>query len=66
MYQQLGIADNTSLWLLCTIMAPSSMFSAESQSGLYGQGKVRIDYRPVHMQPLDDQMEYIPPKARTY
>ena len=31
-----------------------------------GKGKVEIDYRPVHMQPLDDEMEHIPPKARTY
>ena len=30
-----------------------------------GKGKVEIDYRPVHMQPLDDEMEHIPPKART-
>lgn len=30
------------------------------------KGKVRIDYRPVHMKPLDDEMPYIPPKARTY
>eukprot|EP00899_Mesostigma_viride_P025344 jgi/Mesvir1/5995/Mv00744-RA.1 len=27
---------------------------------------VRIDYRPVHMQPLDSEMEHIPPKARVY
>ena len=30
------------------------------------QDKVKIDYRPVHMEPLDSEMEYIPPKARTY
>lgn len=28
--------------------------------------KVHIDYRPVHMQPLDSEMEYVPPKARVY
>ena len=28
--------------------------------------KVTIDYRPVHDQPLDDEMEYVPPKARVY
>jgi succinate dehydrogenase (ubiquinone) flavoprotein subunit len=28
--------------------------------------KVKIDYRPVHDQPLDKEMEHIPPKARTY
>ncbi|KIY99982.1 succinate dehydrogenase (ubiquinone) flavoprotein subunit [Monoraphidium neglectum] len=28
--------------------------------------KVRIDYRPVHMQPLDSEMEHVPPKARVY
>ncbi len=29
-------------------------------------GKVRIDYRPVHMQTLTSDVEPIPPKARTY
>ena len=29
-------------------------------------GKVRIDYRPVHMQTLSNDVEPIPPKARTY
>jgi len=28
--------------------------------------KVTIDYRPVHHQPLDDEMEHVPPKARVY
>jgi succinate dehydrogenase (ubiquinone) flavoprotein subunit len=28
--------------------------------------KVKIDYRPVHSQPLDDEMEHVPPKARVY
>lgn len=28
--------------------------------------KVSIDYRPVHMKPLDDDMPYIPPKPRVY
>eukprot|EP01023_Acetabularia_acetabulum_P004848 TRINITY_DN12041_c0_g1_i5.p1 TRINITY_DN12041_c0_g1~~TRINITY_DN12041_c0_g1_i5.p1 ORF type:complete len:625 (-),score=129.66 TRINITY_DN12041_c0_g1_i5:617-2491(-) len=28
--------------------------------------KVKIDYRPVHMQPLDSEMEQVPPKARVY
>jgi succinate dehydrogenase (ubiquinone) flavoprotein subunit len=32
-----------------------------------GKGdKVKIDYRPVHLQPLDDEMEHIPPKPRVY
>lgn len=30
------------------------------------KGKVTIDYRPVHLQPLDKEMEHIPPKARVY
>ena len=34
--------------------------------GAIVQGKVRIDYRPVHDQPLDKEMEHIPPKARVY
>eukprot|EP00803_Ostreobium_quekettii_P010649 evm.model.scf_637EXC.1 EVM.evm.TU.scf_637EXC.1 scf_637EXC:32068-41378(+) len=29
-------------------------------------GEVKIDYRPVHDQPLDDEMEHIPPFARVY
>lgn len=29
-------------------------------------GKVDIEYRPVHDQPLDSEMEHIPPKARVY
>lgn len=28
--------------------------------------KVAIDYRPVHMQPLDNEMAHVPPKARVY
>jgi hypothetical protein len=31
-----------------------------------GKDRVKIDYRPVHMQPLDSEMEHIPPKARVY
>ncbi|MEQ8346644.1 MAG: succinate dehydrogenase flavoprotein subunit [Sneathiellaceae bacterium] len=30
------------------------------------QGKVRIDYRPVHSYTLTDEIQYIPPKARVY
>jgi succinate dehydrogenase / fumarate reductase flavoprotein subunit len=29
-------------------------------------GKVRIEYRPVHTYTLTNEVEYIPPKARTY
>ena len=29
-------------------------------------GKVKIDYRPVHTYTLTSDVEYIPPKARTY
>jgi len=28
--------------------------------------KVDIEYRPVHTQPLDDEMEHVPPKVRVY
>lgn len=35
-------------------------------SWLDENGKVRIDYRPVHDQPLDNEMPHIPPKKRTY
>jgi len=30
------------------------------------QGNVNIDYRPVHMYTLDDEVEVVPPKARVY
>jgi succinate dehydrogenase / fumarate reductase flavoprotein subunit len=29
-------------------------------------GKVKIDYRPVHTYTLTDEVEYIPPKKRVY
>jgi succinate dehydrogenase / fumarate reductase flavoprotein subunit len=29
-------------------------------------GQTRIDYRPVHTYTLTNDIEYIPPKARTY
>jgi len=32
----------------------------------YGDGGVRIDYRPVHMNTLSDDIDVIPPKKRTY
>jgi succinate dehydrogenase / fumarate reductase, flavoprotein subunit len=31
-----------------------------------GPGKTRFDYRPVHLATLTDEVETIPPKARTY
>ncbi|MHB8448055.1 MAG: succinate dehydrogenase flavoprotein subunit [Rudaea sp.] len=30
------------------------------------QGKTRFDYRPVHMQPMTNEVESVPPKARVY
>ena len=30
------------------------------------QGRARIDYRPVHQHALTADVEFIPPKARTY
>jgi succinate dehydrogenase / fumarate reductase flavoprotein subunit len=35
-------------------------------SWLESAGKVRLDYRPVHMNTLTDEMEPVPPKARVY
>ena len=29
-------------------------------------GNVKLDYRPVHMEPMTDDIKYIPPKARVY
>jgi len=31
-----------------------------------GAGRVRLDYRPVHLKTLTDEIETIPPKARVY
>lgn len=28
--------------------------------------RVRIDYRPVHDQPIDNEMEHVPPRPRVY
>ena len=35
---------------------------------LSGKGRkgLQIGYRPVHMNPLDDEMDFVPPKARVY
>ncbi|OMO84423.1 hypothetical protein COLO4_22089 [Corchorus olitorius] len=34
--------------------------------GYWEKEKVRLDYRPVHMNTLDDEIETFPPKARVY
>jgi succinate dehydrogenase / fumarate reductase, flavoprotein subunit len=33
---------------------------------LDGAGTVRIDYRPVHMYTLSNEVKVVPPKARVY
>ena len=30
------------------------------------EGRVRLDYRPVHLQPLSNEVASIPPKERVY
>ncbi len=37
-----------------------------SLAWLDADGKVRLDYRPVHLETLTDEVEAIPPKARVY
>ncbi len=37
-----------------------------SLSWVDSHGKVTIDYRPVHMETLTDEVEVVPPKARVY
>lgn len=32
----------------------------------HARTQVEIAYRPVHSEPLDKEMPYVPPKARTY
>ncbi|KAI5059059.1 hypothetical protein GOP47_0025378 [Adiantum capillus-veneris] len=34
--------------------------------GYWENGKVQLDYRPVHMNTLDDEVQSFPPKARVY
>ena len=29
-------------------------------------GKIKIDYRPVHLQPMTNEVQSFPPKARVY
>ncbi|MCH8092459.1 MAG: hypothetical protein IIC57_08955, partial [Proteobacteria bacterium] len=31
-----------------------------------GEGRVVLDYRPVHLQPLSDDVDTIPPQERVY
>ena len=35
-------------------------------SWLDGEGRVRVEYRPVHLQPLSNEVSSIPPKERVY
>jgi succinate dehydrogenase / fumarate reductase flavoprotein subunit len=35
-------------------------------SWLNEDGRVRLDYRPVHLQPLSNEVSTIPPKERVY
>ena len=37
-----------------------------SLARLDGEGRVVLDYRPVHLQPLSDDVDTIPPKERVY
>jgi succinate dehydrogenase / fumarate reductase flavoprotein subunit len=37
-----------------------------SLAGRDGEGRVVLDYRPVHLQPLSDDVDTIPPKERVY
>jgi succinate dehydrogenase / fumarate reductase flavoprotein subunit len=30
------------------------------------KGNTRINYRPVHLQPMTKEVDAVPPKARTY
>jgi succinate dehydrogenase / fumarate reductase flavoprotein subunit len=34
--------------------------------GIDANGKATFDYRPVHMQPMTNEVEAVPPKARVY
>jgi succinate dehydrogenase / fumarate reductase flavoprotein subunit len=41
-------------------------FMKHTVSWLDEQGKVTIDWRPVHMNPLTNEVQSFPPKARVY
>jgi succinate dehydrogenase / fumarate reductase flavoprotein subunit len=34
--------------------------------GVDGKGKANFEFRPVHMQPMTQDVDAVPPKARTY
>ena len=54
------------------LTAVSNMSFHVDEGEIYGvigpndAGKTTIDYRPVHMYTLDDEVEAVPPKARVY
>ena len=40
--------------------------SSTRSAWLDDDGRVRLDYRPVHLQPLSNDVSTIPPKERVY
>ena len=40
--------------------------AALASLSLQDDGIVRLDYRPVHLQPLSNEVSSIPPKERVY
>ena len=42
------------------------MDEAHAARGSTSNGKTRLDYRPVHLQPMSNDVQSFPPKVRVY
>ena len=63
--RQAGLGSTCCIVAVCTLQGK---VAGNSVMRTYWnvQDKTRIDYRPVHDQPMDSEMKHVPPKARTY
>lgn len=52
--------------LKCIVVVPAVQVFVQFPCRYWEKEKVRLDYRPVHMETLDDEIEPFPPKARVY
>nr|GMD49925.1 succinate dehydrogenase [ubiquinone] flavoprotein subunit 1, mitochondrial [Ipomoea batatas] len=50
----------------CTVTKRDDEKWMKHTLGYWENEKVRLEYRPVHMNTLDDEIESFPPKARVY
>lgn len=68
MKHSLGLVSLSLLVLLRRMNAPFhvSRILQHLSYRYWEDEKVRLEYRPVHMNTLDDEVETFPPKARVY